>query len=532
MRLANPSPAGSPPDLPALARALSASAGGHILHEGRSVPVSARALADLAVRLPDVVPGAPFQLLYETPLVVEVEGPERALLQIGADGAFRDARWHGFLAPRSPHAVLVWLASAGVPEPLARFVRWNGAEGDSAYSRFCERAPAPFQPIARTVRETPVGNEVAAARAELEKGSGVGGFLRRLSGGGRASAIEALLAWYGDREAPLADRPPYEELPRLALSAYGLQEVLDVFPRLSDAAALRGAGRFVLVPEVSPSMLAQYAALPERTRESMLAAWSASPADAAALKERVFPGAFRAPAGTSLWAMSRTSRFQSVAARGATVVAIDGNELVRLDGRDRALISMVPMPGIVAFLGEELWLFYGGTLRVLGVGGEVIRSQPAPAPAAQSQSVDALRARWPERPGGRPLVPPEEDLRAFAAFSGAGAPPPPSFAWAERATLTPSGLSLSTGDGKTQSVALPGEPGKHAATAGELVLLAHAGERTHAGWIALDGSAVWTAPLPISGDRVSQVIPVERGALLRMAAGAGEALVRVEPPAR
>ena len=59
-------------------------------------------------------------------------------------------------------------------------------------------------------------------------------------------------------------------------------------------------------------------------------AWAASPADAAVLRERLFPGEWAPPAGTTLWGTSQTSSFRSVAARGDLVVAVD-NELVRLE---------------------------------------------------------------------------------------------------------------------------------------------------------------------------------------------------------
>ena len=475
MRLAGPSPAGVAPDLPALLRALAGAPAGRVARGGRALPVSAAALSDLAKRLSEVEGLPPFQLLYETPLVATVDGAvgaEPFQVQIGADGAFRDARWHGFVSPRAPREVLSWLASVGVPEPLARYERWLGPEGDSSYSRFVDAAPLPFQPIARAVRHTPVGAEVAAARAELEKGSGVGGFLRRVSGAGQVSAMKALLEWYGAEEGPLEGRPPYQELPRMALSGYGLQEVLDVFARLSDPAGLRGAGRYILVPEVAPSMLAQYAALPQPTREAMVAAWGGSPADAARLRERLFPGSWAAPAGTALVLMSQSASFRSVAARGRDVVAIDNTELVKVDARGgpRAVIARVPVPGVVAFVGEEIALWYSGATRFLDENSTFLRSEVSPAP--------------PQPAAGGP--------------------------W------------------NTESIQLPGEPGHEAATADTLVLLAYEGDSTRVGRVSRDGSAAWSDPLPIPREQVRQVVALEGGALLRLAAGAGEALVRVD----
>ena len=437
MRLESPSPAGIAPDLPALLRALANATGVRFYRGGRPRPARpdvlaspAAFLADLATQLADVSSLPPFQLLYETPAAivdVEVEGAGPLQLQIGADGAFREANWHGYLAPRAPREVLSWLAEAGLPEPLARYDRWNGPEGNKAYARFVERAPPPFQPLARVVRDRPLGPEVAAAREELERGSGVGGFLRRVSGAGRAAAIKALLEWYGDAEGPLAGRPPHEELPRMALSGYGHKEVLDVLPRLTEPAALRGAGRYILVPEVSPSMLSQYAELPRETRDSLVAAWSSSPADAARLKERLFPDAWRAPAGTTPVALSQTASFRSVATRGDLIVAIDGFELVRLDGGQRRVLTMVPMPGVVSFEGDEIRLQYGGATRLLDVNGTFLRSEPSappsgppaspvpPAPLVLDHDGDTTRVGWKAADGAvtwtQPLSVPRDRIR-------------------------------------------------------------------------------------------------------------------------
>ena len=60
------------------------------------------------------------------------------------------------------------------------------------------------------------------------------------------------------------------------------------------------------------------------------------------------------------------------------------------------------------------------------------------------------------------------------------------------------------------------------------MLLAHEGDRTRVGWVGRDGSAVWSDPLSIPREQVRQVLALEGGALLRLAAGAGDAIVRVD----
>ena len=56
---------------------------------------------------------------------------------------------------------------------------------------------------------------------------------------------------------------------------------------------------------------------------------------------------------------------------------------------------MVPMPGITAFAGDEIRVFYGGTERALDAAGNVLRAGAGKPPAEQAAALQALKSRWP-----------------------------------------------------------------------------------------------------------------------------------------
>ena len=520
MRLAGPSPFGDPPDVPGLIARLRSGGRGVLRCEDRAVDLAPERVRKLA-ELIDPAPGVPpFQLLYESPVRVEAIDDAGASfhVEIAEDGAVRDARWNAFVAVSMPRAVLAWLAAAGCPGPLDRFDR---AESPEARKAWLAAAP----PAVRALAEGHPGGLGGA-----ETGPAVSDFER--AAGGRAGSIAALLRWYGQGASPLAGRPAYEELPRMLLSPYGLQEVLDTFGALHDPAELRGAGRFVLAGPVSPSMLAQMERTPRDARDAILGAIEAiDPAASEAARLRLFPPPWAPPAGAALVGVSATARLRRVVAGDGGVFAIDGFEVVRLEAGARAVVCPIFREAPMAWFGGHLWVQYGGTVRKYAPGGQLADALAVAGPA----EIDAARriaAAWESAApaGSVAVVPADEERQAFEAFAHLGCPPPPSAAWAGRAFVEPRAVLRVTPGGSTERLPVPGEIGAWTAGPAGLVLTVHDGPATRVARIAEAGEPAAGASIALPRADLLQILACATLAFLRVAAGAGEAMVAIACP--
>jgi hypothetical protein len=498
---------------------------------GRALAVRGDGLRDLAARLEAAPDGAPFQLLHEDPVVIEAGAGTR--VEIAADGAFRDGSWNAFAAAARPRDVLAWLADAGIPGPLGRFDEAQGPGGVAARAAWIAAAPEAVRAFAEAPPERPLdGAAAAAATRTLEKAAG--GVLGKLWGQrGRGAAIVALLRWYGHGAAPLAARPAYEELPRILLSPYGFQEVLDTFASLRDDAERRGAARFLLAGPVSPSLLEQVGRTPLRAREAIAAALAAVDAPAAArLRRRLFPEVWRAPAGTTLLAVSSAAALRRAVTDGAEVYAVDGFDLVRLTPGAREVLGPMAQPWPMAGLEGAVLVQRGGTVRRY-VAGAIVETYPAAQPDQQA-AAQQLTATWssgaPPEPGAVAVAPTDEERAAFQAFAHTGAPPPFSAAWVGRAFLLPAAVLRAGPGGGWDRLELPGEIGVHAVGSRGLAVTVHEGEATRVAWIGESGEPLVSAPLPVERADVLQILAGARGAYLRLAAAPGEAVVAVPRP--
>lgn len=542
MRFFNPYPYGHPPRDEDLQRALAAASRGQVVDgDDRVLAELDRAALDaLAPALAIRDDGPCFDERCRGPL----GQPQLGLLLTGEAGPVGRVdmypenrsiywrgldwkQWRGWSELRDDRALLEQLAARGVPGPLEDVRRWSSEEGERARRDWIKAAPPNLKgPWCASADRLLDPWHMLEAAAWVDR---AGASLRKARG---------LLEWYGAGSGPFARRPDHELLPRLLLGRFLGEDLRRALQSGPGDRALAGAGRHILdAGPLSPSARAQLDPLDAGLREAIVDAVRrlASGEDADRLRERLFPAPFVPPEHTALVGASSTLHLRRpVAAGDAAVVAVDFQDIVRLEGGARAVLGKLLGDAVLAVRGGRVLVGKGGGVQELDARGNVVAAHPA-ATAEQAAAARAMTAAWSAPAAapalGEPLGPAPEEREAFEALAHLGLGAPPSARAVGRDHLEAGGRALVRRGGAgapPRRIALPGRAVLHAFSASHLALALDAGDACRIAWVAEAGDALrLSPPLRITPRALRFLLATDDAALLGVDLGAGEVVLRV-----
>ncbi|WP_437648615.1 hypothetical protein [Sorangium sp. So ce362] len=541
MRFINPYPYGHPPRNEDLQSALTAAVRGKIVDGGDRVFAELGRAALKAL-------GPALEICEDKPYFDELGRAPRGLLQLGivlaAEGGpvgrvdlYPENRsiywrgldwkqWCGWAELSVPRALLEWLAAHGVPEPLDDVTRWSSEEGERARREWRKAIPPNLKgPWCASADRLLDPWHILEAAAWIDQ---AGANMRKARG---------LLEWYGAGSGPFARRPDYELLPRLLLGRFrgeGLQRALQSQP--SDQ-ALAGAGRdFLDAGPLPPGARARLDPLDARLREAIIDAVRrlASGEDADLLRERLFPAPFVPPAHTALVGASSTLHLRRPVTAGDAVIAVDFQDIVRLEGGARTVLGKLLGDAVLAVRGSRLLVGKGGGVQELDARGNVVAVHPAATPE-QAAAARAITAAWSAPAAapalGEPLGPTPEEREAFEALAHLGLGAPPSARAVGRDHLEAGGRAIvrrGEAGAPPRRIPLPGRAVLHAFSASHLVLALDAGDACRIAWVEEESDALrLSPPLRIAPRALRFLLATGDAALLGVDLNAGEVVLRV-----
>ncbi|WP_437279994.1 hypothetical protein WME90_05380 [Sorangium sp. So ce375] len=542
MRFINPYPYGHPPRNEDLQRALAASSRGQLIDGGD------RALAELDRAALEAL-GPALEIFEDKPyfdercraprrqpqlgIVLAAEGgpagrvdlyPEnRSIYWRGLDWK----QWCGWAELRDDRALLEWLAAHGVPEPLEDVTRWNSEEGERARTEWRKAIPPNLKgpwcgPVDRLLDPWHMLEAAAWIRQ-------AGANMRKARG---------LLEWYGAGSGPFARRPDYEFLPRLLLGRFSGEDLQRALQSQPSDQMLAGAGRYILdAGPLSPGAHAGYVEpIDARLREAIVGAVRrlASGEDADLLRERLFPAPFVPPEHTALVGASSTLHLRRPVADGNAVVAVDFQDIVRLEGGARTVLGKLLGDAVLAVRNGRLLVGKGGGVQELDARGNVVAVHPAVTPE-QAAAARAITAAWSAPAAapalGEPLGPTPEEREAFEALAHLGLGAPPSARAVGRDHLEAGGRAIvrrGEAGAPPRRIALPGRAALLTFSASHLVLALDAGGACRIAWVE-EGSDVLrlSPPIRIAPRALRFLLATDDAALLGVDLDAGEVVLRV-----
>ncbi|XXX78736.1 hypothetical protein WMF30_08165 [Sorangium sp. So ce134] len=541
MRFINPYPYGHPPRNEDLRRALAAASRGQVVDGGDRVLAELDGAALKALggaleicedkryfdergRAPHGLPQLGLMLAAEGGPVgrVDLYPENRSIYWRGLDWK----QWCGWAELSVPRALLEWLAAHGVPEPLEDVTRWSSEEGERARSDWRKTIPPNLKgPWCASADRLLDPWHILEAAAWIDQ---AGANMRKARG---------LLEWYGAGSGPFARRPDYELLPRLLLGRFLGEDLRRALQSGPSDRALAGAGRHILDGgPLSPAARAQLDPLDARLREAIIDAVRrlASGEDADLLRERLFPAPFVPPEHTALVGASSTLHLRRPVAAGDAVVAVDFQEIVRLEGGARAVLGKLLGDAVLAVRGGRLLVGKGGGVQELDARGNAVAVHPAATPE-QAAAARAIAAAWSAPAAapalGEPLGPTPEEREAFEALAHLGLGAPPSARAVGRDYLEAGGRALvrrGEASAPPRRIALPGRAVLHAFSASHLALALDAGDACRIAWVEEKSDALrLSPPLRIAPRALRFLLATGDAALLGVDLGAGEVVLRV-----
>ncbi|WP_437487159.1 hypothetical protein WME75_06055 [Sorangium sp. So ce1014] len=541
MRFINPYPYGHPPRNEDLQRALAAASRGQV------VDGDDRVLAELDRAALDAL-GPALEICEDKPCFDERCRAPHGLPQLGivlaAEGGpvgrvdlYPENRsiywrgldwkqWRGWAELSVPRALLEQLAAHGVPGPLEDVTRWSSEEGERARREWRKAIPPNLKgPWCASADRLLDPWHILEAAAWIEQ---AGANMRKARG---------LLEWYGAGSGPFARRPDHELLPRLLLGRFLGEDLQRALQSQPNDQVLAGAGRHLLdAGPLSPGARAQLDPLDARLREAIIDAVRrlASGADADLLHERLFPAPFVPPEHTALVGASSTLHLRRPVAAGDAVVAVDFQDIVRLEGGARTVLGKLLGDAVLAVRGSRLLVGKGGGVQELDARGNVVAVHPAATPE-QAAAARAITAAWSAPAAapalGEPLGPTPEERETFEALAHLGLGAPPSARAVGRDHLEAGGRAIvrrGEAGAPPRRIPLPGRAVRHASSASHLALALDAGDACRIAWVDEGSDALHLSPpLRIAPRALRFLLATGDAALLGVDLDAGEVVLRV-----
>lgn len=529
MRVLNPHPFGHAPSHADLSGAIGRATSAALLDARgeQRIELGPTAIATLGGLL-EVREGEPaFDQQLAARYGLELSGAQGPLgrLELAADGSVYWPAWNGWAELGRPRELFAWLAEQGLGEPLACWEACHGPAAEEALAAWRQAIPEALASGWDPQHERVLNGDFAAPQKQAEL---VGAL------GSPAAAIAALLEWYGAGQGPVAERPPYESLPRLVLAGFGFDPLVAVIPALDGDQALAGAARFLLdAAPLSPNLAAPVLALDSAARERVVAvaARQLGEADAARLRAQLFPTPVGCPTGASHVGTSKTRQLRALVCDAQGVFGVDGFELVRLArGETTVLQPLLKVVPLAAHQGSVL-IAIGAKVRELSATGAVVAEHGAATAAQREQALAELdRLQTPPRDGIVAVAPSGEQRAAYGAFAHLGVPQPAAAALRQHHYLDPTAREILRPAAQPERVALPGQPLRACADASDVVVAIEHPSGIVVAWLDQAGALRSAPPVERQADQLCGLLAEAGHAFLVFDTGQSHLIAQVRRP--